>query len=307
MLAAPAGAPEAGRSLPVAVGEGRYRVQRLLGEGSRKVVYAASDTRLGRDVAVAVIKTDGLDDAGRRRIEREARAMARLGDHPNIVTVFDVGDDDGEPYIVSELMPGGSVADALEQRRRAPARDRRRAADRRAGRARARARARARRRAPRPQARQRVARRRRHGAARRLRARGRGRPLAHHLGGHGRRHRRVPRARAGPRPRARRAQRPLRARARCSTRCSPAGRRSSATTRSPSSRSTSTPRRSSPVVAQREGAAAGRGARARAAREGSRARRPADAGAVVAELRRLRGRAAAAVVGRAAGGDSPRR
>ena len=115
MLAAPASAPGAGRSLPVAVGEGRYRVQRLLGEGSRKVVYAANDTRLGRDVAVAIIKTDGLDDAGRRRIDREARAMARLGDHPNIVTVFDVGDENGEPYIVSELMPGGSVSDAIER------------------------------------------------------------------------------------------------------------------------------------------------------------------------------------------------
>jgi serine/threonine protein kinase len=88
-------------------------VQRLLGEGSRKVVYAATDTRLGRDVAVAIIKTDGLDDAGRRRIDREARAMARLGDHPNIVTVFDVGDENGEPYIVSELMPGGSVAELI--------------------------------------------------------------------------------------------------------------------------------------------------------------------------------------------------
>jgi class 3 adenylate cyclase/tetratricopeptide (TPR) repeat protein len=99
----------------VAVGEGRYRVRQLLGEGSRKVVYAANDTRLGRDVAVAIIKTDGLDDAGRRRIDREARAMARLGDHPNIVTVFDVGDENGEPYIVSELMPGGSVSDAIER------------------------------------------------------------------------------------------------------------------------------------------------------------------------------------------------
>ncbi len=105
----------AGRALPATVGAGRYRVRHLLGEGARKVVYAATDARLGRDVAVAVIKTDGLDEVGRHRIEREARAMARLGDHPNIVTVFDVGDDDGAPYIVSELMPGGSVADVLAQ------------------------------------------------------------------------------------------------------------------------------------------------------------------------------------------------
>src|SRR6185436_17871217 len=98
-------------SLPTTVGEDRYRVQRLLGEGSRKVVYAATDTRLGRDVAVAIIKTDGLDDAGRRRIDREARAMARLGDHPNIVTVFDVGDENGEPYIVSQYVGGGTLAE----------------------------------------------------------------------------------------------------------------------------------------------------------------------------------------------------
>jgi predicted ATPase/class 3 adenylate cyclase len=98
---------------PTTVASGRYRVQRLLGEGARTRVYAALDSRLGRDVAVAIIKTEGLDDAGRHRIEREARAMARLGDHPNIVTVFDVGEDDGQPYIVSELMPGGSVADVL--------------------------------------------------------------------------------------------------------------------------------------------------------------------------------------------------
>jgi class 3 adenylate cyclase len=109
-----ADAPDAGASTtPDAVGEGRYRVIKLLGEGSRKVVYAGHDSRLGRDVAVALIKTEGLDEVGRHRIEREARAMARLGDHPNIVTVFDVGEDDGRPYIVSELMPGGSVADVL--------------------------------------------------------------------------------------------------------------------------------------------------------------------------------------------------
>ena len=99
--------------LPETVGGGRYEVRRLLGEGARKRVYAAIDQRLGRDVAVAVVKTDGLDDTGRQRIEREARAMAMLGDHPHIVTVFDVGDDFDQPYIVSQLMPGGSVADLL--------------------------------------------------------------------------------------------------------------------------------------------------------------------------------------------------
>jgi class 3 adenylate cyclase/tetratricopeptide (TPR) repeat protein len=101
---------------PESVGDGRYRLERPLGEGSRKRVHVGRDMRLDREVAVAVVKTDGLDDTGRHRITREARAMARLGDHPHIVTVFDVGDDDGTPYIVSELMPGGSVADLIAAR-----------------------------------------------------------------------------------------------------------------------------------------------------------------------------------------------
>ena len=68
-------APEHG--VPVTVGEGRYRVDRLLGEGARKVVYRATDERLGREVAVAVIKTDGLDtfDKALRRI-REMKGIA---------------------------------------------------------------------------------------------------------------------------------------------------------------------------------------------------------------------------------------
>jgi eukaryotic-like serine/threonine-protein kinase len=101
--------------LPVVLGAGRYRTQRLLGEGSRKRVYLALDERLAREVAVSVVKTGGLDAAGHLRITREAQAMARLGDHPNIVTVFDVGEEaDGTPFIVSQYMSGGSLAEHLE-------------------------------------------------------------------------------------------------------------------------------------------------------------------------------------------------
>jgi class 3 adenylate cyclase/Cdc6-like AAA superfamily ATPase len=89
-------------------------VRRFLGEGGRKRVYLAHDERLKRDVAVAVIKTDGLDAQGLSRVHREAQAMAKLGDHPHIVTIHDVGDDNGQPYIVSQFMSGGAV-DALEQ------------------------------------------------------------------------------------------------------------------------------------------------------------------------------------------------
>src|SRR2546427_6238197 len=94
---------------------GRYVVRRLLGEGSRKRVYLAHDTRLARDVALAVIKTEGLDDAARARIHHEAQAMARLGDHPHIVTVHDIGEEDGQPYIVSQLMAGGDVEGLLRE------------------------------------------------------------------------------------------------------------------------------------------------------------------------------------------------
>lgn len=78
-------------------------------------MYLAHDEKLDRDVAVAVIKTDGLDEAGLSRVKREAQAMGRLGDHPNIVTVFDIGDDGGQPYIVSQYMGGGDLDGMLSR------------------------------------------------------------------------------------------------------------------------------------------------------------------------------------------------
>ncbi len=100
--------------LPATLGGGRYQVRRLLGEGGKKRVYLATDTRLERDVAVSVIRAEGLDEAGIARVRREARAMGRLGDHPHIVTIFDVGEENGQPYIVSQYMAGGSVDDLLQ-------------------------------------------------------------------------------------------------------------------------------------------------------------------------------------------------
>ena len=101
-------------AVPEALGGGRFRVQRLLGEGGRKRVYLARDGLLDRDVALALIRTDGLDAAERLRIEREARAMARLGEHPHVVTVFDIGEEAGEPYIVSQYMAGGDLRRLLD-------------------------------------------------------------------------------------------------------------------------------------------------------------------------------------------------
>jgi hypothetical protein len=115
---APTSTPQPSPALPASFAGGRYAVKGFLGEGGRKKVYLAHDEKLDRDVAVAVIKTEGLDDAGLSRVKREAQAMGRLGDHPNIVTVFDIGDDGGQPYIVSQYMGGGD----LDGRRGAPPR-----------------------------------------------------------------------------------------------------------------------------------------------------------------------------------------
>jgi tetratricopeptide (TPR) repeat protein len=94
---------------------GRYHVKKFLGEGGKKKVYLTHDTLLDRDVAFALIKTEKLDDATRSRVTREARAMGRLGDHPNIVAIYDMGEHEGQPYIVIPVMPGGDVEALIEQ------------------------------------------------------------------------------------------------------------------------------------------------------------------------------------------------
>ncbi len=65
-------------------------------------------------MAFALIKTEGLDEVSRTRITREAQAMGRLGSHPHIVTVFDLGEHEGQPYMVTELMGGGDVEGVIE-------------------------------------------------------------------------------------------------------------------------------------------------------------------------------------------------
>ena len=65
-------------------------------------------------MAFALIKTQGLDDVSRTRITREAQAMGRLGSHPHIVTVFDLGEHEGQPFLVTELMGGGDVEEVIE-------------------------------------------------------------------------------------------------------------------------------------------------------------------------------------------------
>lgn len=101
--------------LPVSFAAGRYQVRRFLGEGGKKRVYLAHDSRLDRDVAIALIKTEGLDAEGLTRVRREAQAMGRLGDHPHIVTIYDITDEAGQPCMVSQYMAGGSVEEMLQR------------------------------------------------------------------------------------------------------------------------------------------------------------------------------------------------
>ncbi|HEX5939444.1 MAG TPA: tetratricopeptide repeat protein [Dehalococcoidia bacterium] len=84
-------------------------MKRYLGEGGRKKVYLAHDTLLDRDCALAVIRVDGLDSDGLQRVRREAQTMGRLGSHPNIVSVFNLGEEDGQPYLEMEYMESGDL------------------------------------------------------------------------------------------------------------------------------------------------------------------------------------------------------
>jgi serine/threonine protein kinase len=104
---------------PRTLAEERYRVEGRLGHGGMATVFLAHDRKLDRSVAIKLL-ADNLagDEEVRARFTREARLAAKL-DHPNVVQVFDVGEEeDGRPYIVMELVAGGTLADRLERRRR---------------------------------------------------------------------------------------------------------------------------------------------------------------------------------------------
>jgi hypothetical protein len=93
---------------------GRYTVVRQLGEGAQKTVYLVHDTALDRHCALALLKTEAMDADGIFRIKREAQAMGSLT-HPNIVIVYDVGEEAGRPYIVCEYIPGGDLQQELRR------------------------------------------------------------------------------------------------------------------------------------------------------------------------------------------------
>ena len=92
---------------------GRYRLEAVLGRGGMATVWRGVDERLGRSVAVKLLdRADTADPVMVERFDREARTAGGLT-HPNIVAVYDVGTDDGVPYLVMELIDGTSVAALL--------------------------------------------------------------------------------------------------------------------------------------------------------------------------------------------------
>ena len=91
---------------------GRYQVRDCIGQGGMGVLYLALDPAIGRLVALKVLRVQG--EEMRKRFEREARLIGRF-QHPNIVTVYDVGLHEGQPFIAMEYIPGETLAEKISR------------------------------------------------------------------------------------------------------------------------------------------------------------------------------------------------
>src|SRR5436309_10948280 len=99
----------------------RYELDRQMATGGMASVWCARDRVLDRTVAIKLMAEQlAGDETAVRRLKREARAAARLSGHPNVITIYDVGQapprpgaPSGQPFIVMERLLGGTVADAL--------------------------------------------------------------------------------------------------------------------------------------------------------------------------------------------------
>ena len=92
---------------------GPYEIQSALGAGGMGEVYRARDARLNRDVAIKILPASFSTDPERlQRFAQESKATAALN-HPNILSIFYIGEDRGAPYVVSELLEGETLRDRL--------------------------------------------------------------------------------------------------------------------------------------------------------------------------------------------------
>ena len=102
------------------LGDGRYRLERVLGHGGMASVHLAHDSALDRTVAIKLVsEAFAADEDARRRLVREARLAARLS-HPNVVRIYDVSDAGERPYLVLEHVDGPTLAEELSRRGRYP-------------------------------------------------------------------------------------------------------------------------------------------------------------------------------------------
>src|SRR3954470_19855081 len=93
---------------------GRYKIVKMVGGGGMANVYLAHDMILDRDVAVKMLRLDfANDDEFIRRFHREAQSATSLA-HPNIVTIYDVGEEDGLYYIVMEYVAGQTLKEYIQ-------------------------------------------------------------------------------------------------------------------------------------------------------------------------------------------------
>src|SRR5687767_4466330 len=104
-------------SLPSPSRWGPYEVRGTLGRGGMGEVYLAEDTRLKRLVAIKVLAADSnAHEHGGRRLVREAQAAAAL-DHPNICSIYEVGEQDGRAFIVMQYVEGETLAARIQRQR----------------------------------------------------------------------------------------------------------------------------------------------------------------------------------------------
>jgi len=109
-------APAAGPELPE-----RYALVNLIGVGGMASIWAAEDSLLRRRVAIKVLAEQFTEQPRFvARFQREARTAAQLSGHPHVITIYDVGEHDGRPFIVMEHLAGGTFAERMTSGRPAP-------------------------------------------------------------------------------------------------------------------------------------------------------------------------------------------